>query len=172
MARSRKRKKSAKSEAAAAQTPQFINISTNRRARFEYEILDELEAGIVLTGSEIKSIRAGKADISNAYVRISDGEAWLQGAHIAAYDNAGLYGQHEPARHRKLLLRRSEIARLNERVAQAGLTIIVLRLYIARGKAKLGIALARGRKRYDKREAIRQREHNREIDRAVRRAMR
>lgn len=168
MARSRKRKKASKPETGAANAPAFITITTNRRARFEYEILHEAEAGIVLTGSEIKSIRAGKADISNAFVRIINGEAWLHGAHIAAYDNAGLYGQHEPARNRKLLLRRAEIAKLNERVAQAGLTIIVLRLYIARGKAKLGIALARGRKMYDKREAIRQREHNREIGRAMR----
>ena len=172
MARSRKRSKTANPKAGATKSATFGNVATNRRARFEYEILGEFEAGIVLTGSEIKSIRAGKADISSAFVRIVDGEAWLQGAHVAQYDNAGLYGQHEPARDRKLLLKRAEIARLEERVAQAGLTIIVLRLYIAHGRAKLGIALARGRKRHDKREAIRRREHDREIDRAVKRMMR
>ena len=172
MARSRKRSKAAQPKAGSAKSAAFGNVATNRRARFEYEILAEFEAGMVLTGSEIKSIRAGKADISSAFVRIVDGEAWLQGAYVAPYDNAGLYGQHEPARDRKLLLNRAEIARLEARVAQAGLTIVVLRMYIARGKAKLGIALARGRKRHDKREAIRRREHDREIDRAVRRTMR
>lgn len=171
MPRSRKRSRVAKPKAGAAKSATSGNVATNRRARFEYEILEEYEAGMVLTGSEIKSIRAGKTDISNAYVRVVDDEAWLQGAYIAPYDSAGLYGQHEPSRNRKLLLRRSEIVRLEARVAQAGLTIIVLRLYIARGKAKLGIALARGRKRHDKREAIRRREHDREIDRAVRRSM-
>ena len=171
MARSRTRS-STKPKPGATRLATFGTVSTNRRARFEYEILEELEAGIVLTGSEIKSIRAGKADISNAYVRIIDNEAWLQSAYIAPYDHAGIYGQHDPSRDRKLLLRRVEIKRLADRVAQAGLTMIVLKLYISHGKAKLGIAMARGRKRHDKRHAIREREQNREIERAVRRAIR
>ena len=150
----------------------FGTVASNRRARFEYEVLEEMEAGIVLKGSEIKSIRAGKADISNSYVRIADGEAWLHGAYIAPYEFADPYGQHEPLRDRKLLLKRAEIKRIGDRAAQAGLTIIVLKMYISHGVAKLGIALARGRKRHDKRDAIRQREHNREMERAVRRAIR
>ena len=150
----------------------FGTVASNRRARFEYEVLEEMEAGIVLKGSEIKSIRAGKADISNSYVRVADGEAWLHGAYIAPYEFAGLYGQHEPLRDRKLLLKRAEIKRIGDRAAQAGLTIIVLKMYISHGVAKLGIALARGRKRHDKRDAIREREHNREMERAVRRAIR
>lgn len=150
----------------------FGTVATNRRARFEYEVLEELEAGIVLTGSEIKSIREGKADISNAFVRILDGEAWLHNTYIAPYSHASLNDQHEPTRNRKLLLKRAEIKRLGDRVAQAGLTVIVLKLYISHGVAKVGIALARGRKRHDKREAIKRREHDREIARASRRAVR
>ena len=150
----------------------FGTVATNRRARFEYEVIEELEAGIVLTGSEIKSIREGKADISNSYVRITDGEAWLHGTYIAPYSHASLYAQHEPTRNRKLLLKRAEIKRLGDRVSQAGLTVIVLKLYISHGVAKLGIALARGRKRHDKREAIRRREHDREIARASKRVLR
>ncbi len=146
-------------------------VATNRRARFEYEILDEFEAGLVLQGSEIKSIREGKIDISSAYARVRDGEAWLVGAHIAPYHSAGVWGQHDPLRDRKLLLNRREIAFLESKVEQERLTIVVLRIYMARGVAKAAIAVARGKRHQDRRATIRKREEERDIARAVRRAV-
>ncbi len=146
-------------------------VATNRRARFEYEILDDFEAGLILQGSEIKSIREGKIDISSAYVRVREGEAWLVGAHIAPYLSAGAWGQHDPARDRKLLLNRREIDVLKSKTEQERLTIVVLRVYIARGVAKAAIALARGKRERDQRAAIRKREEERDIARAVRRTI-
>ncbi len=143
--------------------------ATNRRVRFDYHLLDDFEAGIVLKGSEIKSIRDAKVDISNAYVRISDDEAWLMNAYIAPYEAAGVWTQHEPLRERKLLLRRKEIEFLRGRVEQQGLTIVVQRVYIVRGVAKVAISLARGKTHGDRRESIRRRDQERDMARAMRR---
>ena len=144
-------------------------MATNRRVRFDYHLLDDFEAGIVLKGSEIKSIREAKVDISNAYVRILDGEAWLMNAYIAPYEAAGVWAQHEPLRERKLLLHRKEIEFLQGRVEQQGLTIVVQRIYIVRGVAKVAISLARGKRHEDRREAIRRRDQERDMARAMRR---
>ena len=144
-------------------------MATNRRVRFDYHLLDDFEAGLVLKGSEIKSIRDAKVDISNAYVRISDGEAWLMNAYIAPYEAAGIWSQHEPLRDRKLLLHRKEIEYLRGRVEQQGLTIVVQRIYIVRGVAKVAISLARGKRHEDRRETIRRRDQERDMARAMRR---
>lgn len=141
-------------------------IVSNRKARHEYHILETLEAGLVLTGSEIKSIRAGEVSLQEAYVAIEAGEAWLVGCHIAAYAQAG-YAGHEPRRRRKLLLRRKQIAELAHAVRAKGVTLIPLRLYLKAGRAKLEIGLARGKQLYDKREAIRERETARQIARTA-----
>lgn len=142
-------------------------VTTNRKARHDYEILETLEAGIALTGSEIKSIRAGHVNLREAYVQPRDGELWLINAHIATYDQAGVYG-HDPLRPRKLLLHRREIDRLVSRVQEKGLTIVPLMMYLTRGIAKVEIAVARGKKQYDKRETLRQRESQRQIERSLR----
>ena len=144
-------------------------MATNRRVRFDYHLLDDFEAGLVLKGSEIKSIRDAKVDISNAYVRITDGEAWLVNAYIAPYEAAGVWTQHEPLRDRKLLLHRQEIEFLQGRVEQQGLTIVVQRVYIVRGVAKVAITLARGKTHGDRRESIRRRDQERDMARAMRR---
>lgn len=146
-------------------------VATNRRARYEYHLLDTFEAGLVLRGSEIKSVRQGKVDISSAYVRIQGGEAWMVNAHIAPYDAAGIYGQHDPLRDKKLLLNRREIDFLASKSEQDRLTIVVTSIYVARGVAKAGIALARGKRMVDRRETIRRRDHERDMARAVRRSM-
>ena len=147
-------------------------IVLNRRARHEYAIEETLEAGIVLTGTEIKSIRAGKVNLSDAYARIERDEAWLIGAHIAPFEQGNRYN-HEPKRIRKLLLRRSEIDELLGRTKSKGQTIVPLRLYLTgKGRAKLELAVARGRKTYDKRHAIAERDANREAERAMARGRR
>lgn len=143
-------------------------IAQNRRARFDYEILQRYEAGIVLTGSEIKSVRQHHVQLQGSYARFRDGELWLQDAHIAPYANAG-YEPQQPVRDRKLLLHRKELARIREALQQQGLTVVPLSMYIKRGRAKVELGVARGRKSYDKRQAIRTREENREIARTVRR---
>ncbi|NLE51031.1 MAG: SsrA-binding protein SmpB [Chloroflexi bacterium] len=142
-------------------------VTTNRKARHDYEILDTLEAGLALMGSEIKSIRAGHVNLRESYVQPRDGELWLVNAHIAAYDQAGIYG-HEPLRPRKLLLHRREIERLLSRVQEKGLTIIPLQMYLTRGIAKVEIAVARGKRQYDKRESLRARDSQRQIERTLR----
>ncbi len=141
-------------------------VASNRKARHNYHILDSVEAGIVLTGSEIKSIRAGRVSLGDAYVRPERGELWLLNLHIARYE-ASSYLSHEPLRPRKLLLHRRQIAELASAVAEKGFTLIPLRLYIKDSLAKLEVALARGKKLYDKREAIMRRETERAIERAV-----
>ena len=142
-------------------------VALNRRARHEYTIDETFEAGIVLTGTEIKSIRAGKANLSDAYARIEHGEAWLIGAHIAPYETGNRYN-HEPKRTRKLLLRRSEIDELLGRTRAKGQTIVPLRLYInPKGRAKLELALARGKQLHDRRRDIAERESRREIEREL-----
>ncbi|MBE3598691.1 MAG: SsrA-binding protein SmpB [Limnochordaceae bacterium] len=142
-------------------------VCENRKARHDYEILETVEAGLVLTGSEVKSLRLGRAQLRDSYARIKEGELFLHGAHISAYQ-AGNYFDHDPTRPRKLLLHKREIARLAGRVAEKGLTIVPLRIYFnERGIAKVELALARGRKEYDRREAVARREQQRRIDQAL-----
>jgi SsrA-binding protein len=142
-------------------------MAVNRKARHDYLITDTFEAGLVLTGTEIKSIRAGKANLSDAYARVEKGEAWLIGAHIAPYDAGNRYN-HEPRRDRKLLLHRSEIDELMGRAAAKGLTVVPLRLYITRkGRAKIELGLARGKQLHDRRRAIAERDSRRDIEREM-----
>lgn len=157
-----------KKTAAAKQQPaNNRTIAVNRQAHFNYEILDRYEAGLALTGTEIKSVRAGRVDLREAYARPQQGELWLLNAHIAQYDAGSIYN-HDPRRPRKLLLHREEIRKLSDETAQKGLTLIALRLYIKNHVAKLELGLARGKRQYDKRRAIR----DRELDLAARQAMR
>jgi len=142
-------------------------IASNRRARHDYEIVESLEAGLVLMGSEIKSVRAGRVSLQEAFATIEGGEAWLVNAHIAPYEHAG-YAGHEPRRRRKLLLHRRQIAELGFQTRAKGFALVPLRLYLLDGRAKLEIALARGKKQVDKREAIRRRDAEREMARAAR----
>lgn len=139
-------------------------ITTNRKARHEYFLLDTYEAGLVLKGSEIKSIRAGQVSLAQAYISLDGNEAWLINSHIAPYNEAS-HNNHDPLRKRKLLLHRSEIRKLSDKVIQKGATVIPLRLYLKDGKAKIEIALAKGKKRYDKRAEIAKRDAIREMDR-------
>jgi SsrA-binding protein len=141
-------------------------IATNRKAHHEYHIMETVEAGIVLTSSEIKSIRAGNVSMSDAYVRPEQGGLWLFNAHIARY-NAASYLGHEPTRPRKLLLHRKQIRELISQTKEKGFTLVPLRLYIKDSYAKLEIAVARGKKLYDKREAINQRETQRNLERVI-----
>jgi SsrA-binding protein len=144
-------------------------IVENRRARFEYHILESLEAGLVLSGTEVKSIRGGGVSLSEAYARIRDGEAWLLGMHIPPYKQ-GSFSNAEPNRPRKLLLHKEEIARLQSRVGEKGLTIVPLRLYFTRGMAKVQLGVARGKKLWDKRADAAKRDVEREIATHVRRS--
>lgn len=139
-------------------------IATNRKAKHEYFLLDTYEAGLVLKGSEIKSIRAGQISLAQAYVSVDGNEAWLVNSHIAPYNEASS-NNHDPVRARKLLLHSSEIRKLSDKVRQKGATVIPLRVYLKDGKAKVEIALAKGRKHYDKRAEIAKRDSQRELDR-------
>jgi SsrA-binding protein len=141
-------------------------IAQNKKARHDYHIEDVYEAGLVLTGTEVKSLRAGRASLVDAYGRIKDGEVWLEGVHIPEYDQAS-WTNHEPRRSRKLLLHRDEIAKLIGKTKESGLTLVPLSLYFKDGKAKDELALARGRRAYDKRQVMAARDAAREIDRAV-----
>jgi SsrA-binding protein len=142
-------------------------MAVNRKARHNYVITDTFEAGLVLTGTEIKSIRAGKANLADAYARVEKGEAWLIGAHIAPYEAGNRYN-HEPKRDRKLLLHRSQIDELMGRAAAKGLTIVPLRLYINdRGRAKVELGLARGKQLHDRRRAIAERDSRRDMEREL-----
>lgn len=141
-------------------------IATNRRAAHDFYLEDRYEAGLVLCGTEIKSVRAGMVNLGDGYVQPKDGELWLINVHIAPYEPAGRYG-HEPRRPRKLLLHRREINRLLSRVVERGYTIVPVRLYLKDGKAKVEIALARGKRKYDKREAMARKDTQREIDRVL-----
>ncbi len=143
-------------------------VIQNRKALHDYEVLRRIEAGLALTGSEIKSIRAGNVNIREAYVRPEGGEMWLVGAHVAAYGPAAQFG-HDPTRRRRLLLHKQEIRELTRAVTERGLTLVPLSLYLKNGMAKVEVGLVRGKRQYDKREAIKKREAERQIARVVRR---
>jgi len=143
-------------------------VAQNRRARHDYDILDTFEAGLVLVGSEVKSLRDHKVQLKDSYARIEGGEAWLFGVHIAPYAFASGFGSHDPERKRKLLLHHREIEELRARSQQESLTIVPLSVYFHQGRAKVEIALARGRHTYDKRRALAERDAKREADRALR----
>lgn len=143
-------------------------IASNRRARYDYFLLDTFEAGLVLKGTEVKSLRDGRASLVESYARVENGEVILVGAHIPEYSH-GNRTNHEPTRARKLLLHRREIERLQDGIEQKGLTVVPLRLYWKDGRAKIEIALARGKKMHDRREETAKREAQREMDRAARR---
>src|SRR5436309_1222977 len=146
-------------------------ISTNRRARHEYEILETVEAGLVLRGTEVKSLRDGQVTFKDSYASIRNGEGWLLGCHINPYSH-GTDANHDPERDRKLLLHKREVARLGGKVSEKGLTLVPLRLYFKGGRAKVEIGLARGKKLHDKRAALREREVRREMDKTARAARR
>ncbi len=141
-------------------------VVTNRKAHHNYHIQESLEAGVALTGSEIKSIRSGRVSLGDAYIRPETEELWLVNAHIARYD-ASSYMSHEPTRRRKLLLHRKQIDELTSKVREKGLTLVPLRLYIKDGIAKVEVALAKGKKLYDKRQSIARRETERTIERTI-----
>ncbi|HEV8252200.1 MAG TPA: SsrA-binding protein SmpB [Candidatus Limnocylindria bacterium] len=146
-------------------------VAVNRRARHQYAIEETLEAGLALTGTEIKSIRAGRVNLAEAYARIERGEAWLIGAHIAPYEQ-GNRNNHEPTRTRKLLLHRDQISELVGRTQAKGFTLVPLKLYIRNGMAKLELGIGRGKKAYDKRRAIAERDARRELERATKERVR
>ena len=141
-------------------------IADNRRARHEFELLERIEAGLVLQGTEVKALREGRATIQRAFADVRGDEIWLVGANIAAYDKGG-FANHDPERDRKLLLHRREIDRLRSRVQEKGLTLVPTRLYFKDGRAKVEIALARGKELHDKRRDIASREADRQIERAL-----
>jgi SsrA-binding protein len=142
-------------------------VARNRKAAHDYHLEQHIEAGLVLKGTEIKSIRAGRVNLSEGFVQAKQGELWLLNVHIAPYEQAGRSG-HEPRRPRKLLLHRREIDRLSERARERGMTMVPTRLYLKDGRAKVEIALARGKRQYDKREALAKRSAERDIERALR----
>lgn len=141
-------------------------IAVNRKARHLYDFIEQVEAGIVLTGSEVKSIRAGKVSFADSYVQFRAGEAWLASLHIAPYENAG-YAQHKPERERKLLLHDYEIANLAGKVEQKGLTVVPVRMYFKNGRVKVELALARGKKMHDQRETLKRRAEDRDTEREL-----
>ena len=149
-------------------TPTGIKIvARNRRARFEYAIDDTYQAGIVLMGSEIKSIRAGKISIGDGFVTERGGELWLLNVHIALYEQGRQYGHRDPLQPRKLLLHKREITRIISRIRERGMTVIPTMVYLQRGRAKVELAIARGKRQYDKRQAISERETKRKLQRAL-----
>lgn len=143
-------------------------VATNRKARHDYDVVDRWECGLVLTGSEVKSLRDGQVQIKDAYAEVRDGELWLERLHISPYQFAR-EGGHDPERRRKLLAHRREIQIMSAQVNEQGLTLIPMQIYFQKGIAKVDLALARGRRSYDKRQAIREREEKRDMERAQRR---
>lgn len=141
-------------------------IATNRKAHHDYFIEDKFEAGLVLTGTEIKSIRAGHVNLRDSFAVVKEGEMWLMNTHIAPYDQ-GTYTNHEPRRPRKLLMHRREVNRIAGKLQEKGFTLVPLRLYLKNNLAKVELGLARGKKQYDKRATLREKETRREIDRVV-----
>jgi len=145
-------------------TQQIKVIATNRKANFEYEVLERYEAGIVITGTEVKSLRIGKANLQDAYGRISNDEVWLINSHISEY-KFGNINNHEPLRNRKLLLNRKEIRKIKQALQEKGLTLVPLKMYFRGSLVKVEIGIARGKKLYDKRESIKKRETERKLSR-------
>jgi len=145
-------------------------VASNRKARHDYEIIETLECGLVLTGSEVKSLREGKAQIAEAYARVDDGELWLFQSHIPPWTYSVGFGSHDPDRKRKLLLHHHELVRLVDKTKTQPLTIVPLKMYFKDGRAKIEIALAKGRKQHDKRQAIAERDASREMARSIRNA--
>ena len=143
-------------------------ITKNKKARFDYQLGETFEAGMVLKGTEVKSLRLGKGNLTDSYARLKEGEAWLIGCHISAYPYA-YYDNHDPERPRKLLLHKRELKRLAGKIQEQGMSLIPLRLYFKNGRAKVELALAKGKKTHDKRQSIKEREHSREIARAMKR---
>lgn len=141
-------------------------VATNRRARYNFEIGETFEAGIMLTGPEVKSLRLGRASLTDSFARVREGEVWLEGLHIPPYENADQRGYH-PTRPRKLLLHRGEIERLLGRTAERGLTLVPMKVYFTRGLAKVQLGLGKGKREYEKRQRIAEREQRREIERSV-----
>ena len=154
----------------ASASPERL-VAQNRRARHDYDILDTLEAGLVLAGTEVKSLRNGKASLQEAYATVENGEAWVRQLHIPPYEQGNRWNL-DPVRPRKLLLHRRELEKLARAVAQKGLTLVPLKLYFTRGRAKLLLGVAKGRKTHDRRAAIAERESRREVERARRGAAR
>lgn len=147
--------------------PQQDNvIATNRKAHHDYNIEDTVECGMVLTGTEIKSVRQGKINLKDGFARIHRNEVWLHNVHISPFEQGNIFN-HEPLRTRKLLLKRSEIARLEKESSQAGVTLVPLKVYLKRGYAKVLLGVARGKKQHDKRQALKEKDMRREIDRAI-----
>lgn len=142
-------------------------VVSNRRAYHDYEILEKYEAGLKLTGSEVKSLRGGRGSLAEAYARVRGDEVWIEGMHIPPYEQAMDKHRYDPTRTRKLLLRRDEIERLIGKTAERGLALVPLRVYFTHGLAKLELGLARGRRRFEKRQAIAEREHRREMEREI-----
>jgi SsrA-binding protein len=143
-------------------------VTTNRKAYHDYFVEEELEAGVVLHGSEIKSIRQGRVTLRDAYARIENGELWLVGAHISPYEHSGVYFNHEPDRPRKLLIHHRELDYLRSKVEASGYTLVPVRMVLRKGRAKVDIALAKGKKLYDKRAALAERDAKRNIERELR----
>jgi SsrA-binding protein len=150
----------------AKEAPPIKVVSDNRRARFEYEIVQVYEAGIALTGTEVKSMRQGKANLQDAFARVEDGELWLYNCHVSPYDFGNRFN-HDPVRKRRLLMRKKEILKIKSQLAEKGLTLIPLKIYFKRNWVKVDLALARGRQLYDKRENIAKRDTKRDLDRVV-----
>lgn len=146
--------------------PKTKLVATNKKARFDYHLLERYEAGLVLTGTEIKSIRANRVSLRRGYVQPRDGELWLMETHIAPYEH-GTHANHEPNRPRKLLLHRREIRKIIDTLAQKGLTLVPTRMYLKNGRAKVEIALARGKRLHDKRQAMAKRDSERQVERAL-----
>jgi SsrA-binding protein len=152
----------------ASRTDNEKVLTVNRKAFHDYAIEETVEAGLVLTGTEIKSLRQGRMNLRDAYARIEHGQAWLLNMHISPYQQAGQHDQHDPDRARKLLLHRDEIRRLAQLTNAKGMTVVPIRLVLRRGRAKVDLGVARGKKLYDKRESLAAREAQRDIERAVR----
>ena len=148
------------------ESPDEKNVTVNRKARYEYTILQTYEAGIVLQGTEVKALREGKANLVDSYGQLINNEIWLIGAHISEYTQGNI-NNHDPVRTRKLLMNRSEIRKLIGKVKEKGLTLVPLRIYFKKGRVKVEIALAKGKKVYDKRETIAKRDFNRDQERKV-----
>lgn len=149
------------------QPAEGATLADNRKARHDYDIEQTYEAGVMLTGSEIKSIRAGRMNLRGSYARIADGEAWLYDAHIATYEQSGTHFNHEPSRPRKLLLHRREIGKIRGQIDRQGYTLVPLRVYLRGRRAKIELGLAKGKKLYDKRQDIAEREAKRDMARVI-----